>query len=129
VTILFVSFLFFLFFLFVRTITREATPTMSDNTRTASPFAGKIKRGYWPLTAQAALAEAEAAGYLPTGRGGAHKLHVQRDWHHAAAIVPGATGVVIRPAWTRAQMIIVTLILTFWIWAPILITVPFTIFA
>jgi hypothetical protein len=82
-----------------------------SNISNAGPFTGKVRRAYWPITVDDALRAAHEAGYAPTGRGRTTRLHVQRDWHHAAVISQAPTGVMIRPAWTTAQMIIVAVIM------------------
>lgn len=53
------------------------------------------------------MAAAAAAGFRPTARSGPNRVYVQRDWKIAATISPTPTGVVVKPAWTTAQMAIV----------------------
>ena len=91
------------------------TSTLDGVTQTPepTPFSFKVRKTPWRVSLQEALAAAEAAGYKPTARSKPNRIHVQRRWNEGAAIrpMPGDTGVVIRPAWTTAQMWVVAGIL------------------
>ena len=78
-----------------------------------SPFTGKIRKGIWPLSVTEAAAAADAVGFKATPRSKGDRLHVQRRWNEAATIraLPGNNGVVIRPAWTSAQIVAVIAVL------------------
>lgn len=78
-----------------------------------SPFFPKsrVKACAWQVTMADATAAAAVAGFRPTARSGPTRLYVQRDWKTAASISPTPAGVVVKPAWTTAQMAIVAGIL------------------
>lgn len=58
-----------------------------------------------------AIAAATAAGFRPTTRSSPTRLCVQRDWKTAATISPTYGGVVVKPAWTTGQLVVVVVVL------------------
>lgn len=83
---------------------------------TPFPAKGKIRARQWPMTVEQALFAAQRAGYCPTSHSRTSRAHVQRAWNAAATIKPVPGGVVIAPAWTRAQILMVLIVL-FLLWA------------
>lgn len=101
-------------------------PTEEDQAMTtpgSSPFSAdkKIRKGAHPLTIDQALEAARAAGFMPTARSRPHRAHVQRSWNNAATIQPVPSGVVVKPAWTTAQMLIVAGVLFFFVFGVCLV--------
>jgi hypothetical protein len=74
-----------------------------------SPFTrgGNVKGRAWQVPMDEALAAANAAGFRMTTRSGPNRAYVQRDGKTAATISPTPGGVVVKPAWTTGQMVIV----------------------
>ncbi|WP_147434747.1 hypothetical protein [Micromonospora musae] len=58
-----------------------------------------------------AMAAVSSAGFRLTPRSGPSRVYVQRDWRTAATISPTPSGVVVKPAWTTGQMVLVAAIL------------------
>ncbi|MFI6332915.1 hypothetical protein ACIBBG_31990 [Micromonospora chersina] len=79
-----------------------------------SPFfpKSKVKGCAWQVTMDDAVAAAAAAGFRPTTRSGPNRLYVQRDWRTAAWITPTHGGVVVKPAWTTGQLVLVAAVIT-----------------
>lgn len=73
------------------------------------PFSAtkKVRKGFCQLTLDEALTEARGAGFRETAHSKATRAHVQQSWNNAATIRPVPGGVVIKPAWTTAQVWIV----------------------
>lgn len=76
---------------------------------TRSPFSprDKVRRTAWKVPVDTAVEDAVAAGFSVTSRSGPNRVNVQRDWMTAATITPIPGGVVVKPAWTTAQLAIV----------------------
>ncbi|AXH88806.1 hypothetical protein DVH21_02050 [Micromonospora aurantiaca] len=58
-----------------------------------------------------AVTAATAAGFRVTPRSGPSRVHVQRNLWTAATIRPTHGGVVVKPAWTPAQIAVVIVVL------------------
>jgi hypothetical protein len=77
------------------------------------PSHGPIRRRRaLPVGVDQAVAAAQAGGWQVTARSGPARVYVQRDWRTAATITPTPAGVVVKPAWTTGQMILVGMVLT-----------------
>jgi hypothetical protein len=63
--------------------------------------------GYHETTMAELTEAARRAGYVPTEHG-----TLQRGYWHAVRLVPMTTGVVVRKAWTTAQIIVLGVVLT-----------------
>lgn len=77
---------------------------------TDSPFRprGKVRqRPWWPVSMDEAMNAAHKAGFRAASGGPAGSVHVQRGLWTAATITPAPGGVVVKPAWTTAQVMAV----------------------
>jgi hypothetical protein len=93
-------------------VTETPQPAPSPFSSAARSVGGKVRKRSWPLTVDEAVRAAQEAGYTVTPRSTSTRAHVQKAWNNAATItpVPGG-GVVVKPAWTTAQIVIVVGIL------------------
>lgn len=81
---------------------------------TGSPFRkhGKVRQHpWWPVGMDEAMQSAHEAGFRAATGGPRGSVRVQRGLWTGATITPVPGGVVVKPAWTTAQVVAVGVVL------------------